>query len=147
MEEIAKDRKEALNRSARGRRHREVKAARGRHGGKDPPGLRLMGVEHRAGRIAVRLVLLATLGPGTALGAALDPTAGMGPPPPLRGHSCLQEEDTGRLVIWSEGTPSSGVVAWMEESHDGMVAGVPMPDEVARALNTLPPCLSGKHHS
>jgi hypothetical protein len=78
---------------------------------------------------------------------ATDPTAGFGQLFGLGGHTCKQYDDTGKLFIYSEGLPSLGIISWLQRSDNGMRANVPMPEELASALPSIPGCLPGKHHA
>ncbi len=79
--------------------------------------------------------------------AAMDPTTAYTRLFGLGGHTCRQEDDQGRLWLYTEGTPSSAVVAWLEASDRGTIPNIPMPQELADALPQIPPCLPGKHHA
>ncbi len=83
----------------------------------------------------------------TAQAKALDPTIGLEPLFGLGGHSCQQMDDTGRLIIRSDGPTPLDVVLWEHDSDYGRAANVPVPDDLARALPYMKPCLPGRHHS
>jgi hypothetical protein len=78
---------------------------------------------------------------------ATDPTIGFNRLFGLGGHTCKQYDDTGRLFIYSEGIPSTGVLSWLQRSDNGTKANVPMPEELVAALPLIPGCLPGKHHA
>jgi hypothetical protein len=78
---------------------------------------------------------------------AADSVVGLMRPFGLGGHACKQYDDMGRLYIYSEGYPSIGVIAWLQQSDGGTKPNVPMPQELADALPSLPGCLPGKHHA
>jgi hypothetical protein len=78
---------------------------------------------------------------------AVDPTIGIDKPFGLGGRSCKQYDDTGRLYIYSEGLPDMSVISWMQQSDNGTKPNVPMPEELAQALPSIPGCLPGKHHA
>ncbi len=78
---------------------------------------------------------------------ATDPTAAFGRLFGLGGRTCKQYDDTGKLFMYSEGLPSLGVMSWLQRSDNGTKANVPMPEELASALPSIPGCLPGKHHA
>jgi hypothetical protein len=98
--------------------------------------------------LALTLVITFQLRIATAqVTPATDPTAGFGRLFGLGGHTCKQYDDTGKLFIYSEGLPSPGIVSWLQRSDNGTKANVPMPEELASALQDIPGCLPGKHHA
>ncbi len=76
-----------------------------------------------------------------------DPTIGFGRVFGLGGHACKQYDDTGRLYIYTEGIPSTGVMSWLQRSDGGTKPNIPMPEELETALPLIPGCLPGKHHA
>jgi hypothetical protein len=84
---------------------------------------------------------------GSRAGEPIDPTAGINGLFGLTAHSCLQIDDSGALHLYTEGTPSPGVVEWLQRSNNGTVPGVRMPRELEDALPQIRPCLPGKHHA
>ncbi len=100
-------------------------------------------------RIALAIIFAAMLQPGIRAqpNQAIDPTVGMERPFGLRGQSCKQYDDTGRLYIYSEGLPDISIISWLQRSANGTRPNVPMPDALAQALPLLPGCLPGKHHA
>ena len=100
-------------------------------------------------RLVLAIVFAAMLQSGTRAqpDQAVDPTIGLGPPFGLRGRSCKQYDDTGRLYIYSEGLPDISIISWLQRSANGTRPNVPMPEALAQALPLLPGCLPGKHHA
>ncbi len=100
-------------------------------------------------RLVLGILFAAMLQSGTRAqpDQAVDPTIGMGPPFGLRGRSCKQYDDTGRLYIYSEGLPDISIISWLQRSANGTRPNVPMPEALAQALPLLPGCLPGKHHA
>lgn len=95
----------------------------------------------------VGLAFILALTPGIARTEANDPTIGIDRPFGLGGHSCKMMDDSGRLLIYTEGIPSLGVILWMQRTDHGRRGGEPMPQELVDALPLIRPCLAGKHHS
>lgn len=93
------------------------------------------------------IALLAVMVASSAHAQAVDPTEGYHRMFGLGGHACRQEDDQGRMILWTEGSPSSAVVSWLQRSADGTRANVAMPRELEEALASIPPCLLGRHHS
>jgi hypothetical protein len=77
---------------------------------------------------------------------AVDPTIGVlsfG----LGSHACKQYDDTGRLFLYTEGSPNLSIVFWLQQTDNGTKPNIPMPDELVQALPLIPGCLPGKHHA
>lgn len=102
----------------------------------------------RAGILAVLLVLAVQTGSAKAQPSEMaDPTTGFGRVFGLGGHACKQYDDTGKLYIYTEGLPSTGVISWLQRSDGGTKPNIPMPEELETALPLIPGCLPGKHHA
>jgi hypothetical protein len=106
-----------------------------------------MPFSHRTISIASAFVFAATQVWSSRAAEPIDPTAGINGLFGFTAHSCLQIDDSGALHLYTEGTPSPGVVQWLQRSHNGTVPGVRMPQELEDALSQIKPCLPGKHHA
>jgi hypothetical protein len=96
--------------------------------------------------VIILVMLVGIVRPTLVQAQAVDPTTGDQRLFGLGGHTCKQYDDTGRLYLYSEGTPASDVVAWLQQSANGTKPNVPMPDTLAQALPLIPGCLPDKHH-
>lgn len=62
--------------------------------------------------------------------------------PGLGPHSCIQYEDTGRLLLRAEGSVPPHLMTWLAGPQT-----TPVPEDLAEVLPQLPPCLKGKNHA
>jgi hypothetical protein len=94
------------------------------------------------------LVFLGITASQPGLAQALDPTLLSNKPPlGLGGLSCKQIDDTGRLHIYGDGPLPLEVLIYLQASHFGTKAEVPMPLVLERFLPNMPPCAPGLHHA